>query len=308
MTEISGPFDAGEGASLTEADWELMLQELVDGVIGVPGSSALAVTATGTRGVSLATGNSLARAHWYKNTAAKTYFSDSNPAGSARVDRLVQRVDRTANTVRSVLVKGTAGAGAPALTSTTTVTDRPLWRWTIAPGATAISGLVDERQWIGSLIRPCTSGNRPSGPRPGQMAYETDTGRWIGYTGTTWKILHGDTDPVALPVSWTTVWVSAGTMEAQILGGLIVGTVEVTRIGSTYSRLDSDGSLLTVLPPAVRPGKYRYWTAQATGSSTSGGVTVRIMFNPTNGEVRLGAADADIPVGRHIRFSFSIAP
>jgi hypothetical protein len=191
VAETSGPFD---GTALAEADWELMLQTLVDGVIGSPGAAALAATASGTRGVNLGAGTALALGHWYRADATVSLSSSANTSGSSRIDRAVLRLDRSANTVTARVLTGTAGSGLPpALSNTSTVSDRPLWRWTVASGATTVSGLTDERQWAPVNVGACTSTNRPLSPGLGEIRLETDTGHWIGWTAGGWVVLHADT-------------------------------------------------------------------------------------------------------------------
>ncbi|WP_206700433.1 hypothetical protein, partial [Actinomadura sp. RB99] len=208
MTENSGPWDPVDPENpvapnevLDGTAWELLLAEFLDGINGAPGSGLLAATETGTRGVAHAPGPALTRARWYKPSESITKFSPANGTTSTRTDRSVLRVDRSAKQVTLELLVGSPGSGAPALTSTDTVTDRPLWQWAVTPGATTVADLTDQRQWLGSTVRPCTSTNRPMNPRVGQIALESDTGRWIGWLGSGWVVLREDTGRVALTLN-----------------------------------------------------------------------------------------------------------
>jgi len=101
-------------------------------------------------------------------------------------------VSGAVRTGQVVVTKGTPDA-VPAIPSPPAGT-LPLARATVPPGTAAVS-LVDLRQWtapVGATI-PCTSGARPSGAwlRPGQTAFETDSGRYIVWSGTTWVAPYG---------------------------------------------------------------------------------------------------------------------
>ena len=295
MAETSGPFD---GTDLAEADWEAMLQHLVDGVPGSPGSSNLGASASGStaRGVDIAAGSALVRGHWYRSSAVITVTSAANAAGTSRIDRAVLRLDRTANTVTVGLLQGTAGSGQPpALTDDATTTERPLYRWTITPGATTASALTDERQWLGSLIRPATSTNRPLSPFVGQAIYETDTGLWVGWTGAAWKSIGAeDTGWVPLTISVASEWTQVGTVAARRVGSTVSMVFEGRRTRE-FNIGDPNGSGLVTLPADMAPTGSRF----GTGVFTSGG-TVRIIAG-SSGSVIIDRPTVNVPVGADLR-------
>lgn len=301
MAETSGPFDA---ADLTEGDWEQMLQHVVHGVIGGPGSSALSASPSSSlaRGVDINIGNALMLGHWYRNSAIKTLQSSVNGTSSPRIDRAVLRLDRTANTLTVEKIEGTAGGQAPTPTNTATVTETPVHRWTIGPGGTAATSLTDERPFLGSLVVPCTSTNRPLNPFTGMVGYETDTGRWIGWTGSTWRVISEETDsgdillPIGLPTRWKEY--SPGLVGRR-RAGLVTVEINVQRIGDTLNTDNSDdsgGSLITTLPAVLRPVRQLHRPVVITG-----GMFGRIRYQ-TDGGVYLQATNVDVSVGRFVRF------
>jgi hypothetical protein len=313
VAQTSGPFDpvdpenpVAPGETLTEADWELMLQHLIDGVLGGYGSGGLAASPSGStaRGVDFAPGNALTRGHWYKSTAVETLTSAANGAGSSRIDRGVLRLNRTANSVTLALVQGTAGGGIPALADNATVTERPLWRWTIAPGATAVSALTDERQWLAAPVRPCSSTNRPTGPNRGEVAYETDTGRWIGWTGSAWVVLYpvvSSTGDVA--VSLAAGWASDGSNTVRRINGVAHVDLNVKFQPAQSNQVipgAGGSSLVGTIPAGYRPSDRK-----ATAVVLNGGDIVGAIHVQDSGRLELHHLSGDVFSGRVFRVSFS---
>lgn len=249
MAETSGPFD---GSSLVEADWDLMMETLVDGVHGVPGSSLLNASISGStlRGVDFAAGTASCRGHWYRNSATLTKASGTNLTGSPRIDRAALQLDRTANTVTIAVVPGTAGSGQPpTLADTSTLTQRPLYKWTVGASATAVTDLTDERQWRGTTIKPCTSTNRPYLPAEGDLASEIDTGRTIRFDGTAWNVLTQDSGLSALTLA--SGFVQGGiTLDMALINGIayLTGSCMNPSSISTEKRIAN-------IPSACQPRK-----------------------------------------------------
>lgn len=306
MAETSGPFDPADPENpqpsevLTESAWELLTQHLLDGVVGVPGDTGLQASASGStaRGIDLTTGKALVRGHWYDNSSVKTLTSAANAASANRIDRAVLRLDRSANTVTAELLQGTAGAGTPALTDTATVTDRPLWRWTISPGATAASGITDERQWLGSLIRPCTSTNRPTGARTGQIIYEVDTGRYVGWTGAAWKSL-GTEDSGDVAASLGVKWRSAGPNTARAVGSTVSVDLNVAfgqAVNEVMFQRNIDDLHVVTVGAAFRPSRYKFFLVSTGGS----GETARLQVQ-TDGKITMFQASHDLNYGQILR-------
>lgn len=258
MAETSGPFDAG---SLSEANWELMTEQLIDGWL----SGLTASVSATTRGVDITSGTALCRGHWYRNSATLTKTSSSNGAGSDRIDRAVLRLDRSGDTVTIAVLTGTAGSATPpALTDNATVTERPLYRWTVAPGATAVTGITSELQGLGRGVKKCTSTNRPYAPVTGDVAYESDTSKWIGYNGSSWVTLREDTGDV--PFALASGWTADGSVAGRRLNGVVDIEVNARRTGAGLA--ETDQPLLCTLPAELRPTTRTRWlNAHLTGDN-----------------------------------------
>jgi hypothetical protein len=113
MTELGRFFDT---VSYGEADQaEVQNRFRREGVL-FEVDNKLAVGAPGSMFVSVGTGEAMVEGFWYKNTAALNLAVASNTSGSTRVDLVVLRLNRVANTLVAAIVMGTPGAGTPALT------------------------------------------------------------------------------------------------------------------------------------------------------------------------------------------------
>lgn len=292
MAETSGPFDS---ADLTEANWELMLDQLVDGHL-----SGLAASASGStiRGVDFTAGSALVRGHWYRNSATLTKASSANGAGSARIDRAVFRLDRTANTVTMEILTGTPGSATPpALTDTATVTERPFKRWTVAPGATAVTGITDEAQALARGTRKCTSTNRPINPTQGDPAYEVDTGRWVGWTGTQWVILYEDTGWITLTRNGAqaTHWTDDVISRIRRINRVVHLRISIKRYTTAdLSTSTSGGSVPFILPADFRPSTDEV----GFGYHSRSPVGIRV---ETDGQVRITPLVDNITAGRTVQ-------
>lgn len=291
MAETSGPFDATD---LTEADWELMIDQIVDGAL-----SGLAASASGSvvRGVDFTAGTALVRGHWYRNSATLTKASTANGASSARIDRAVYRLDRTANTVTIEVLTGTPGSSTPpALTNTSTVTERPFKRWTVGPAATVISDLTDESQALRRGNRSCTSTNRPVDPAASDAAYETDTGRWIGWTGSAWVVLAEDTGWTNLSMNGANgaFWVNTAS-RVRKRNGVVHLHFAVKRWPDSALGVDDD-SVPINLGAAYRP------TADTIGYAYHGDSSVALQVE-ADGDVRLIPLGTGIPANRTVKGS-----
>lgn len=94
-------------------------------------------------------GHCMIQGYWGYNDAYKGSAISSNTSGNPRIDRIVERLDKTANTVSLALITGTPGVtpSAPALTRTSTIWEISLAQIEVANGATSItnSDITDER-------------------------------------------------------------------------------------------------------------------------------------------------------------------
>lgn len=137
---------------------------------------------------------------WALDTLTNLTISAAH-ATLARTDLICVRV-RDSNVDTSgqkdgavVVVPGTAGGGVPSLpTDATYVTIAQI---AVAAAATSISSgnITDKRTFTAATggVIPCTSATRPTATAvaPGQLAYETDTKRWIFSDAAVWRYVPG---------------------------------------------------------------------------------------------------------------------
>lgn len=188
MTLTSYPFEAQD---VTETQFSYMFKELQDsGVVGVPGDTKFAVTTDGSgMDVQIAAGFAFVRGHVVDSTSSETRTlaaSEANP----RIDRVVLRLDPTANTINIVVLKGTAATSpvAPALTQTTTgIYDVPLARIAVPANALNIvtADITDERLFTSGRVGVWTTATRPPGVR-GRFGFNFTTGGFEFWNGSAW--------------------------------------------------------------------------------------------------------------------------
>ncbi|MGI5423052.1 hypothetical protein [Actinomadura luteofluorescens] len=311
MAETSGPFDpvdpenpVAPGEILAEADWESMLQHVIDGIPDLPTSTQLkpAVSGSTARGIDLAAGLMLVRGHWYRSSAPLTVTSTANSSGAPRIDRVVARLNRTSNTVTATLLTGTAGSGQPpALTDSASITDRPIARWTIETGATTATGLVDERRFLAPQVLLFTSATRPIEVKTGQLGYETDTGRVVLFNGSTWVVVFDDTGWVTLPLNGkdAAAWSDTAPynpLTYRRVNGVVYLRFSLKRITFGLGLTDEDGSTPYVLPVGCRPASD---SPPVLGHGNHARNALQL-FVYSSGEIRVYPLNSDLTVNRRI--------
>ncbi|HEU5475704.1 MAG TPA: hypothetical protein VFV67_34115 [Actinophytocola sp.] len=131
MADTYFPFDAGSGANVTEAQWADMARLWAPDGLGAD-----------TPRVSLGSGLQFSipdglygwcKGFFYKNVTVQTKTASANGNTNPRIDRLVLRLDRTANTVTPTIIQGTPAA-SPTPPAITAATDIPVARAT-CPGS-----------------------------------------------------------------------------------------------------------------------------------------------------------------------------
>lgn len=137
MAEKSFPFDGG--TVVGEPEWAAMARGFMrDGVLLAYGDGKPYGDSSG-RQVKIPVMVGAAGGHYYENDAIKTISIAANATGSPRWDRVVMRADRTANTVTTVVIAGTAPSTLPALVRTSTTWDVDLGKVVVANGAVTIT-------------------------------------------------------------------------------------------------------------------------------------------------------------------------
>jgi hypothetical protein len=304
MAEQSYPFDAGAGAAVNEAQWQAMARRfLATGVID-DSLNELVVSADGsTLGVSVATGDAFVEGFFYRNDAAKALTIATANATNPRIDTVVVRLDRTANSAALAVITGTAAASptAAALTQTDSLYELPLADVTVpaAAGVIVAGNVTDRRVFSKNLTErdasaayepiqndvyvPASRMNAVGGaPTPGTLAFRHPV--WLLDPATEENVAGG----WDVPEGWASVyidllWTQPGT----------AGTADV-RWQAVLEHADDGGSLNVSGPfasqTAAAPGQYvlkrtRMGAGAAVAVTPGGWNTVRVK--------RIGADAAD---------------
>ncbi|MFG1602841.1 hypothetical protein [Actinoplanes sp. NPDC049265] len=177
------PFD---GQDTTETQYSQLFRELQDtGVADSIGGPAFLVAATGNGlALSIQPGLAIVRGHAVASTAVET-LTLSGAGSAARQDRIVLRLDPTANTITPAILTG-PNIG---LTQTDTgVYELSLALINVAANSTTLNSanVVDERRYVGSRVGSWTTAQRPVDPRRYRLGFNTSTGKWEFFNGTTW--------------------------------------------------------------------------------------------------------------------------
>lgn len=158
MAERYFPFDAGAGANVLETDWARMGRRwLTSGVIqGYLNALAVFADNTGMQ-VKLPTGAAWIEGTYYENDAQMNLAITAADPTNPRTDRVVLRVDWTANTIAAVVKTGVAAASpvAPALTQNFGVTWELLLaniQVVAAAGSILAGNVTDARSFAGPTI------------------------------------------------------------------------------------------------------------------------------------------------------------
>lgn len=284
MTEASWPSPNYNSRNVTDGEYERLAARFSDdGVDGSPLDAAVVAAGTGLQVTVRADVWASVRGHaWTSGTTDVTLTVGANSSGSTRTDRVVLRLDRSTWDVAAVVLPGTAGSGAPALTQdpgNNGVWEIPLARLTVPNGATSVT-VTREEQYIGSRVRPCTSSTRPLFPRRGDPIQEVDTGRMYTWGGSVWELLHGDTGELALSPGFST-WSFLGDNVGEKIGHTVSLRISVTRQGSTFYTSDSSGSKMAVVPDQLKPKRNEYFEGRFTGAGSG---SCRVVVR-TDGEI-----------------------
>ncbi|HZW98532.1 MAG TPA: tail fiber domain-containing protein [Trueperaceae bacterium] len=200
MSISSYPFDEQD---VSEGQYSYLFRELAShsGIADSVGGSSFDVYGDNSgMQVKVNPGYAVIRGHAVQSTATEV-VPIAAASGATRYDRVVLRLDPTANTITLAVVEGTPGGGVPALTQTDTgVYEFPLATVTIPVGAATISaGQVNtEREFLGNTVGGWTTATRPKTPRVGRLGLNVSTNRWEFWDGTTWRDL-------APTITWQTI-------------------------------------------------------------------------------------------------------
>ncbi|WP_438470798.1 tail fiber domain-containing protein [Streptomyces asiaticus] len=200
MSISSYPFD---GQAVSEGQYSYLFRELAShsGIADSVSGAGFTVFGDGSgMQVKVNPGFAVVRGHAVQSTATET-LTIAAASAAQRYDRVVLRLDPTANSITLAVVQGTSGGGVPALTQTDTgVYEFPLATVTIAVGAATITAgnVVSERRFLGNTVGGWTTSTRPVNPRIGRLGLNTSTNQWEFWDGTQWKDL-------APTINWQTI-------------------------------------------------------------------------------------------------------
>lgn len=137
-------------SNYTEAQFAEVLDHIVRpmGIFADLGGGMLAASAGGGMVINIADGEGIVKGFWYQNTSAIGVTIGANASGSTRIDTIVVKLDRAANTLQITTHVGTPGAGAPTLTQVAGGTwEFPICDVSVANGAvTLTSGNITDRR------------------------------------------------------------------------------------------------------------------------------------------------------------------
>jgi hypothetical protein len=150
INDFGMPFTSISGDRQYSAeDFREFFRMLVSSGVVADVSDELEIVPQGTpdRSINVSVGGVLVRGAIRILSAAETLTINENTSGSARVDRIVARLDIADRQLEFVVLQGTPGAGAPALTRTSLIWELSLAQVACANGFTAIttSEITDER-------------------------------------------------------------------------------------------------------------------------------------------------------------------
>ncbi|MEU9795073.1 tail fiber domain-containing protein [Streptomyces sparsogenes] len=200
MSISSYPFD---GQAVSEGQYSYLFRELAShsGIAdSVTGAGFNVYGDSSGMQVRVNPGFAIVRGHAVQSTATEI-LTIAAASAAQRYDRVVLRLDPTANTITLAVVQGNSGGGVPALTQTDTgIYEFPLAIVTIPVGAATISAgnVTNERRFLGNTVGGWTTATRPENPRAGRLGLNTSTNQWEFWDGAQWRDL-------APTINWGTV-------------------------------------------------------------------------------------------------------
>jgi len=237
MAEQSFPFENIDTTESQFSQWARNFQST--GIKGTPVGTELKVSAAGTDlNISVASGQSFVRGHYYINTASKT-LAVTSAGVNTRIDIVVVELDPVANTIITKIVEGTAVSSspvAPTLTQTDTGTYQlPIAVITIPNSTIAITNemIADVRTFMSHDIGLWTTSTRPANPIENQtLGFNTDLDQHEFWNGTDW-VEFTPTDAVRVTDYTTT---------GDILVASAANTPTRLAIGAANQVLKSNGT------------------------------------------------------------------
>jgi hypothetical protein len=248
VAEASWPSPTHNDRSVTDAEYPHLASLGSDGVF--PSTTDIVYANSSGREVHVRAGKyALVQGHaWNSGSSEFNLTIAANSSGSTRVDTVVLKLDRSTWNVTAAVHQGTAGAGAPSLqrdSGDTGAWEIPLADVTVDNGASTIAGnkVKPRTLWQAGGGRPCTViTDIQETLVAGDLVYESSTGRWIAWTGSTGTVVYHDT-------GWITVPSASGTWAAGSLLNRIRRRNGVAYLSGAFVR--ASGSFSGVSPSPI---------------------------------------------------------
>lgn len=273
MAQDSWPSPAHNARAVTDTEYEKIAARFSgDGVYGEPGDAAVVTAGTGLSVNLRANVYASVRGHaWTSGTSTVNLPVTANSSGQTRVDRVVLRLDRATWTVRAAVKQGTPGLWPPLLTQDTGDTgvyEVSLANVTLVSGANSVTVARNEL-YVGVRIRPCTSTTRNPNPTPGEMCFETNTGRVRVWTGDSWLGLFDDSGVIGLNSPLLAWSIGTESVLQKRNGNVHLRLGSFQRAAGTLA--SGDESRLPVLIPAAyrHPNRDQFAICYTTGLQVS---------------------------------------
>ena len=246
MAQTSFPFDAGTGATVTEAQYSQLFRRLQSsGVHGSTSGTELKPfgDSSGMQ-VKVPAGFAIVRGHAYNSSATETLTIAAANATNPRHDLVVLRLDPTANSVVLAVVTGTAATSPadPTVAQTEDATfELVIARVTVAANATTISAgaVADLRQFTGTQFGRWATDSRPSSPRLGDAGYNSTLQVPEYWNGSAWVSFTA-----AIAASSITAAEQANIVAGKIRsGGITAGAATTIFVQSAEPTANATGDL-----------------------------------------------------------------
>lgn len=303
MAQSSWP-DPANGRVVTERQYELLAARFSDnGLYWQPGDAA-PIYADGTGGLVVKVRadiyGSVRGYGWQSSSTGDTLPVAANATGATRQDRVVLRLTRSDWRVRMVVKTG--GTTLPGLTrdlGDSGVFEEHVGVVAVPNGATSLTaGTVTARPTaVGRRIRPQYSTDRNPAPGLGEIDYDSDTGQWVGWNGSTWKLV-GTEDSGDVAITRGPKWRPDGPCLVRSVGSVV--SIDLNYLfGEALNEVISRGSisdlLVATIPAAFRPSRYKFFIV-----STGGAENARLQVQ-TDGKITMFQATDDLNYNQALR-------
>ncbi|WP_368657624.1 hypothetical protein AB3Z07_21155 [Metabacillus halosaccharovorans] len=150
------PFDTGQGANITEEQWNKMAQQWVETGIIQRYLNELDVYADSSgMQVKVKSGSSWIKGHYFESDAEEILSIGQSDAINPRIDRVIVRMDRGLNLIELAVLQGTPSVSPipPVMTQNTSRWEISLAFVSVPAGAVTISSnnITDDRTFIAQL-------------------------------------------------------------------------------------------------------------------------------------------------------------